>query len=46
VVPVLLGPWWIPALLHGAADALVLDLGRLPTPSVDALDLLSGRLDG
>jgi GT2 family glycosyltransferase len=46
VVPVLLAPWWLPAVLNGAGAALVLDVGRLPTPSVDTLDLLAGRLAG
>jgi len=46
VVPVLLAPWWLPAVLNGAAEAVVLDIGRLPTPSVDTLDLLAGRIGG
>ena len=46
VVPVLLAPWWLPALLNGAGAALILDIGRLPTPSVDTLDLLAGRIGG
>jgi GT2 family glycosyltransferase len=46
VVPVLLAPWWLPALLSGGGAALVLDVGRLPTPSVDTLDLLTGRIAG
>jgi len=46
VVPVLLAPWWLPAVLSGAGAGLVLDVGRLPTPSVDTLDLLAGRLAG
>ncbi len=44
VAPVLLAPWWLPSILQGAGQALVLDIGRLPTPTVDTLDLLSGRL--
>lgn len=44
--PVLLAPWWIPAILSGAAAGLVLDTGRLPTLPVDTLDLLAGRVDG
>ncbi|MCD4534136.1 glycosyltransferase family 2 protein [Nocardioides sp. cx-169] len=43
-VPVLLAPWWVPLLLHGAAAGLVLDIGRLPAPRVESLDLLTGRL--
>jgi GT2 family glycosyltransferase len=43
-VPVLLAPWWVTAVVHGGADALILDVGRLPTASVDTLDLLSGRI--
>ena len=44
VVPVLLAPWWLPALTQGAGAALVLDAGRLPGPAGDGLDLLLGRL--
>ncbi|MBI2244221.1 MAG: glycosyltransferase family 2 protein [Nocardioides sp.] len=44
LVPLLLAPWWIPAIQRGAAEALVLDVGRLPGPEVDGLGLLSGRL--
>ena len=44
VVPVLLAPWWLPALTHGARGALALDAGRLPGPAGDGLDLLLGRL--
>ena len=43
-VPVLLAPWWLPALLHGGPGALVLDTGRVPGPAVDTVDLLTGRL--
>ncbi len=43
-VPVLLAPWWLPALVHGAAEGLLLDAGRLPAPTLDTLDLVSGRL--
>jgi GT2 family glycosyltransferase len=46
VVPLLLAPWWLPALLTGAGAALVLDVGRLPMPSVDMLDLMAGRIAG
>jgi GT2 family glycosyltransferase len=42
--PLLLSPWWIPAIQRGAAEAFVLDVGRLPMPDIDALDLATGRL--
>jgi GT2 family glycosyltransferase len=44
-VPVLLAPWWLPALLQGAGEGLLLDAGRLPAPVVDNMALLTGRLD-
>ena len=47
VVPVLLAPWWLPAVLDGAARGAVprhRPAGR--RPSVDALDLLAGRFGG
>ena len=44
VVPVLLAPWWVPALVHGAPSALLLDGGPVPAPLVDARDLLTGRV--
>ena len=43
VVPVLLAPWWLPALLHGAGEGLLLDGGLLPVPTPDGLDLGLGR---
>ncbi len=43
-VPLLLSPWWIPALLHGAGEALFLEAGRLPVATVESLDLLAGRM--
>jgi GT2 family glycosyltransferase len=46
LVPLLLSPWWIPAIQRSAAEGLLLDTGRLPTPTADTIDLLSGRLDG
>ncbi|GAA1791060.1 hypothetical protein GCM10009795_040910 [Nocardioides hankookensis] len=46
LVPLLLSPWWIPAIQRSAAEGLLLDTGRLPTPTADTLDLMSGRLDG
>ena len=44
VVPVLLAPWWLPALLHGAGEGLLLDGGLLPAPTPDGLELGLGRL--
>ena len=41
---VLLSPWWVAALVHGAPQALVLDLGRLPMPAVTPFDVLGGRV--
>ena len=45
-VPVLLSPWWLPAVWHGAARSLLLDSGRLPDPVLGFRDLLGGRLPG
>jgi GT2 family glycosyltransferase len=44
LVPLLLAPWWLPALTHGAGSMLVLDAGRVPGPAADGLELLTGRL--
>ena len=44
VPPVLLAPWWLPALLNGAGPGLLLDAGRLPAPALAGADLLVGRL--
>jgi GT2 family glycosyltransferase len=44
LVPVLLSPWWLPAIQRGAAEGLVLDVGRLPMPGIDAIGLGAGRL--
>ncbi len=41
--PLLLAPWWIPAILERAAEGLVLDAGRLPGLTATGLDLLTGR---
>ncbi len=38
-VPVLLAPWWVPLLVHGAAAGLLLDVGR-------TLDLARGGVAG
>ncbi len=43
VVPVLLAPWWLPSLLHGAGAGLLLDGGLLPLPSPDGPELALGR---
>ena len=43
VVPVLLAPWWLPALLHGAGEGLLLDGGLLPMPVPDGVELGLGR---
>ena len=43
-VPVLLLPWWLPALLTGAGEGLLLDTGRLPAASIDHVGLLTGRI--
>ena len=46
-VPVgLLLPWWVPALQHGAAEALLLEAGRLPGATPIGVDVLTGRLGG
>ncbi|ANH36604.1 N-acetylglucosaminyl-diphospho-decaprenol L-rhamnosyltransferase [Nocardioides dokdonensis FR1436] len=42
---VLLAPWWVGSLRHDAAEALLLDPGRLPSAAPGGLDLLAGRLD-
>ncbi|HWJ65968.1 MAG TPA: glycosyltransferase family 2 protein [Nocardioides sp.] len=41
---VVLVPWWLPALLEGAASAALLDVGRWPTAATSGWDLLAGRL--
>ena len=45
-VPLLLAPWWLPAIVHGAGRTLLLDSGRLPDPAIGFRDLLTGRLPG
>ena len=42
--PVLLLPWWLPALMHGAGEGLLLDAGRLPSPEIGGGHLFVGRL--
>ncbi|MGB0100144.1 MAG: glycosyltransferase, partial [Nocardioides sp.] len=44
LVPLLLAPWWIPALRRLASEGLLLDIGRLPAPTIDGLGLAAGRL--
>ena len=46
VVPVLLLPWWLPAILTGAGEGLLLDTGRLPGARIDDLGMLTGRIVG
>jgi GT2 family glycosyltransferase len=43
VSPVLLAPWWLPALWHGAGSLLLMETGRQPYPSLTFTDLLLGR---
>jgi GT2 family glycosyltransferase len=43
VVPLLLAPWWLPALGHGAGSLLLVETGRQPYPPLGASDLLLGR---
>ena len=43
-VPVLLAPWWLPAVIHGAGAGLFFDSGRVPMPVVGFPELLLGRL--
>jgi GT2 family glycosyltransferase len=45
-VPVLLLPWWLPALFSGAGEGLLLDVGRLPAARIDDLGMLTGRIAG
>ncbi len=43
VTPVLLLPWWLPAILHGASSLLLMETGRQPYPSLSSGDFLLGR---
>jgi hypothetical protein len=43
VTPLLLLPWWLPAIQHGAASLLLMETGRQPYPSLSAADFLVGR---
>jgi GT2 family glycosyltransferase len=46
VAPVLLAPWWLPALWHGTGWLLLVETGRQPYPSLGFTDLLLGRFGG
>ena len=43
-VPVLLAPWWLPAVLNGAGAGLLFDAGRVPMAQVGFQQLVLGRL--
>ncbi len=43
-VPVLLAPWWLPTVVHGAGEGLFLDAGRVPMSEVGFVQLLIGRI--
>jgi GT2 family glycosyltransferase len=43
VTPVLLLPWWLPAIRHGAGSLLLMETGRQPYPSLSFGDFLLGR---
>ena len=45
-VPLLLAPWWLPALVHDSARSLLIDTGRLPGPNLGFDELVAGRLPG
>jgi len=45
-VPVLLLPWFLPMILGGHPQVLLLESGRLPGPLAGAVDAMSGRLGG
>jgi GT2 family glycosyltransferase len=40
---VLLSPWWVPAIQHGASSLLLMETGRQPYPSLAPSDFLLGR---
>jgi hypothetical protein len=44
VTPLLLCPWWIPAIQHGSASLLLMETGRQPYPSMGFGDFLLGRV--
>ncbi|MEO9325951.1 glycosyltransferase family 2 protein [Nocardioides sp. C4-1] len=41
---VLTAPWWVPALVGGHADMLLLESGRVPSADLGPFDVLIGRL--
>jgi len=43
LTPLLLCPWWIPAVQHGATSLLLTETGRQPYPSLSPSDFLLGR---
>ncbi len=43
-VPVLLAPWWLPALMNSAGPGLLFDAGRLPMSEVGFRELALGRI--
>jgi GT2 family glycosyltransferase len=43
VGPVLLAPWWLPAIWQGAGSLLLMETGRQPYPPLASSDLLLGR---
>ncbi len=45
-VPLLLAPWWLPAVVHDSARSLLIDTGRLPGPKLGFDELVAGRLPG
>ncbi|MEQ6902877.1 glycosyltransferase family 2 protein [Nocardioides sp. YIM 152588] len=40
---VVLSPWWLPSVWHGAGAGLFLEIGRWPTPVTDGWALFAGR---
>jgi len=46
VTPVLLLPWWLPAIQHHAWSLLLMETGRQPYPSLTFGEILLGRFDG
>jgi hypothetical protein len=43
VAPLLLLPWWLPAIQHHASSLLLMESGRQPYPSLTFGDVLLGR---
>jgi hypothetical protein len=43
VAPLVLAPWWLPALWHGAGSLLLMETGRQPYPALGPSNLLLGR---